>query len=133
MEEPETSGLSVDNEARDSWVQCDGCNKWRRVPVAVANELSDDAPWHCQDNPNTAFGACTIPQELTNEEIDKEQQDNDDSEQVRMGLIHCMHAQPLNPCEGCNGTAHPRTFSLLAGEPAMHSVPMPPLTHALDG
>lgn len=29
----------------DSWVACDRCSKWRRVPASLAETLSDDAPW----------------------------------------------------------------------------------------
>lgn len=28
-----------------SWVACDSCNKWRRIPKAVAESLQDDAGW----------------------------------------------------------------------------------------
>ena len=28
-----------------SWVACDECNKWRRIPKAVAESLQDDAGW----------------------------------------------------------------------------------------
>ena len=28
-----------------SWAQCDRCNKWRRIPKVVADELNEDAPW----------------------------------------------------------------------------------------
>ena len=28
-----------------SWAQCDRCNKWRRIPKSVADELKDDSPW----------------------------------------------------------------------------------------
>lgn len=30
----------------DSWVQCDRCNKWRRIPTEAAQRLADDAPWY---------------------------------------------------------------------------------------
>lgn len=32
-------------EDAETWVQCDGCNKWRRLPTSVAAALSDDTPW----------------------------------------------------------------------------------------
>ena len=60
---------------KDSWVQCDSCNKWRRIPAAVADQLDENVPWHCQDNPNSAFASCSIPQELSNEEIDQQEEE----------------------------------------------------------
>ena len=31
--------------ATQSWVQCDACEKWRRVPADYATSLSDDEAW----------------------------------------------------------------------------------------
>ncbi|GAX78574.1 hypothetical protein CEUSTIGMA_g6014.t1, partial [Chlamydomonas eustigma] len=62
---------------KDTWVQCDSCNKWRRIPAIVADQLADDAKWHCQDNPNLAFASCDVPQELTNEEIDRAEEEEE--------------------------------------------------------
>ena len=28
-----------------TWVQCDDCSKWRRVPQAVADSLDDNSSW----------------------------------------------------------------------------------------
>ena len=83
---------------KESWVQCDSCNNWRRIPAVLADKLDDNVPWHCQDNPNAAFASCSIRQELTNEEIDKEQEE----EEVRL-LMHplpcfCMGMQRDLPC-----------------------------------
>ncbi|KAJ9531590.1 hypothetical protein QJQ45_014945 [Haematococcus lacustris] len=58
----------------DSWVACDRCSKWRRVPKAVAQSISEDASWFCEQNPNKAFASCQQPQELSNEEIDAMEQ-----------------------------------------------------------
>lgn len=54
----------------DTWVCCDSCGKWRRVPQVVAAELNDDIPWFCKDNQDTGYNNCDIPQELTDTEID---------------------------------------------------------------
>lgn len=63
-------GVAPEELPKDSWVQCDTCNKWRRIPVALAEALGDDDKWHCKENPNRDFASCEVPQELTNEEID---------------------------------------------------------------
>ena len=72
---------------KDSWVQCDSCNKWRRIPAAVADQLDENVPWHCQDNPNSAFASCSIPQELSNEEIDQQEEE----EHVSNNHMSAMH------------------------------------------
>ncbi|KAG1676074.1 hypothetical protein FOA52_014939 [Chlamydomonas sp. UWO 241] len=68
----------------DSWICCDACSKWRRIPAAMADTLDDDAQWTCADNPNRAFASCSMAQELTNEQIDdQEDDDSDDKEEHR--------------------------------------------------
>lgn len=37
--------MDVDAEGKESWVQCDSCNKWRRIPTTLAEQLSDSVPW----------------------------------------------------------------------------------------
>lgn len=34
-----------DDDAEQAWVQCDRCDKWRRIPASCAEKLSDDTPW----------------------------------------------------------------------------------------
>eukprot|EP00198_Chlamydomonas_reinhardtii_P005407 XP_001694743.1 histone methyltransferase [Chlamydomonas reinhardtii] len=57
-------------ETEQNWVLCDSCTKWRRVPAPYANSLDEDASWYCALNPNKAFASCSVPQELTDEQID---------------------------------------------------------------
>lgn len=50
-------------EAPTSWVQCDACSKWRRVPWHVeADSLPD--PWHCDMNTwDCDVANCDVPQD----------------------------------------------------------------------
>ena len=50
-----------------SWVSCDACSKWRRVSI-------DGLPnkWSCSENLDTTHSACSVPQEMTDDEIDRE-------------------------------------------------------------
>jgi hypothetical protein len=109
----------------DTWVQCDRCSKWRRIPQMVADGLDEDANWcglhgrsldvcptaafcmsshflegccgrsncsycivsfsslccpcrrYCEHNPTTGFASCNIPQELSNDEIDRQLADSE--------------------------------------------------------
>ncbi|GIL91288.1 hypothetical protein Vretimale_10000 [Volvox reticuliferus] len=70
-EEGRQSNSGSDQEA-DNWVLCDRCTKWRRIPAAFVDQIKEDTPWYCEHNPNKAFASCSVPQELTNEEIDAE-------------------------------------------------------------
>jgi hypothetical protein len=94
----EHSASVLSDQDADNWIQCDRCNKWRRVPKQVSDAIDDDAEWYvvvaiamgrslrmldadislcryCENNPNRAFASCHVPQELTNEEIDQEAQE----------------------------------------------------------
>ena len=48
---------------RDSWLQCDACNKWRKVPASV--EMGDlPETFVCADNDwEPEYASCDIPQE----------------------------------------------------------------------
>lgn len=55
----------------DNWVQCDRCRKWRRVGESLVEALDDDDNWYCEDNPDALHNSCNVPQELSNDEIDR--------------------------------------------------------------
>ena len=76
---------------KDSWVQCDSCNKWRRIPAIVADQLDENVPWHCQDNPNAAFASCGVTQELSNEEIDQQQEEEQVGISASAMRLQCAH------------------------------------------
>jgi hypothetical protein len=59
--------------ASESWVACDAqpCGRWRRVPALVAAQISDAEPWFCEHSRDSRHNACTSPQELHDDEIDR--------------------------------------------------------------
>eukprot|EP00798_Chlamydomonas_sp_ICE-L_P005065 gene5065-34860_t len=85
-----SEGKGDEGVSEDSWVQCDRCNKWRNIPTVVAEKLDDKLPWYCEHNPNKEFASCSVPQGLTNEEIDnlgessggEEQEEEEEEEEV---------------------------------------------------
>ena len=58
---------SLPAKKKHSWVACDKCQKWRRVP-----KLPSKSRWSCDDNLDEDYDDCNVPQELSNEAIDKE-------------------------------------------------------------
>ena len=54
-----------------SWVSCDSCHKWRRIPLHLADGLDDEARWTCEQNPDPKFNACSTPQEFEDDVIDE--------------------------------------------------------------
>ena len=70
--DPFGDGSTLANEdIEDStWIQCDYCQKWRRISKDVAEQFPDNISWNCQMNPDTAFGRCTIPEEDTSDWVD---------------------------------------------------------------
>lgn len=63
--------------AQQTWVQCDKCSSWRKIPTALAESLAEDVPWYCIHNPDPAHNSCDTPQELTDAEIDRLHVEND--------------------------------------------------------
>uniref|UniRef100_UPI00398F80F8 MORC family CW-type zinc finger protein 3-like n=1 Tax=Pristiophorus japonicus TaxID=55135 RepID=UPI00398F80F8 len=44
------------------WAQCDGCLKWRKLPVGMNPDTLPDK-WFCSMNPNSQFRSCSVPEE----------------------------------------------------------------------
>ncbi|KAB5576854.1 hypothetical protein PHYPO_G00203300 [Pangasianodon hypophthalmus] len=45
-----------------SWVQCDKCLKWRKLPDGIDTKLLPDK-WFCRMNPDPQFRSCTVEEE----------------------------------------------------------------------
>ena len=53
---------SDENGEKDTWAQCDLCDKWRRLPLSGSAALPEE--WSCDLNPNRAFASCQIAEEI---------------------------------------------------------------------
>ena len=40
------------------WVQCTGCDKWRRIPASIVEKLGEEDEWLCKENPDKAMASC---------------------------------------------------------------------------
>ncbi|CEF99605.1 Zinc finger, CW-type [Ostreococcus tauri] len=55
--------------ARESWLQCERCDRWRRVPRCVETALGEKGTFVCGDGRDGRFNACRRSQEATDREI----------------------------------------------------------------
>ncbi|XP_031752418.1 MORC family CW-type zinc finger protein 3 isoform X1 [Xenopus tropicalis] len=55
------SPLEEQNIPDQTWVQCDSCLKWRKVPDGVT--ISEDDEWFCSMNTDPWFSNCSEPEE----------------------------------------------------------------------
>nr|XP_024399030.1 F-box protein At3g54460-like isoform X2 [Physcomitrium patens] len=46
-----------------TWVQCEACSKWRKLPNGVVPPEGNVA-WFCSLNPDSLYQNCTVPQEI---------------------------------------------------------------------
>ncbi|KAL6504861.1 hypothetical protein OROHE_023619 [Orobanche hederae] len=75
------SGELRDAPPRNAWVLCDECQKWRRIPATLADQIEEtNSGWTCKDNTDIDFADCSIPQEKSNSEINKELEISDAEE-----------------------------------------------------
>ncbi|KAM1703202.1 hypothetical protein TB2_027981 [Malus domestica] len=44
----------------DSWVQCDACHKWRKLPASIADASE---AWFCSMNADPFYQSCSVPEE----------------------------------------------------------------------
>ncbi|CAD7703269.1 unnamed protein product, partial [Ostreobium quekettii] len=88
-----------EQETLQKWVQCSTCKKWRKVPYILKDtDISEN--WTCSDNawdPN--FASCSIPQALSNEEIDdvlagQDEKEDMDDEREKEGCLDGYEAGP---------------------------------------
>ncbi|KAL1787205.1 MORC family CW-type zinc finger protein 3 [Sigmodon hispidus] len=49
-----------------TWVQCDGCLKWRKLPDGI-DQLPEK--WYCYNNPDPQFRNCEVPEEPEDEDL----------------------------------------------------------------
>lgn len=73
-EQQQATGLApakAQAQSVENWVQCDRCGKWRRVREDLLDDLDDASNWYCEDNPDEQHNHCNVPQEMTNDEIDR--------------------------------------------------------------
>lgn len=63
------SDAGSDDVGEDVWVQCDECQKWRRLPPRTV--IDDNAKWYCAMNPDTERQSCDVPEENYNEQQSK--------------------------------------------------------------
>ena len=70
---PPNSGKSATKTiVKQTWVQCDECSKWRRVPEKSIANLGDDDKWVCKMSVDLTYNKCSAKQEMTDEQIAKE-------------------------------------------------------------
>ncbi|KAK6938359.1 Zinc finger, CW-type [Dillenia turbinata] len=67
------SELEQDLPQRSAWVRCDDCHKWRCISATLADSIEEtNCKWTCKDNLDKAFADCSVPQEKSNAEINRE-------------------------------------------------------------
>ncbi|KAF4020701.1 hypothetical protein G4228_012820, partial [Cervus hanglu yarkandensis] len=49
-----------------TWVQCDSCLKWRKLPDGI-DQLPEK--WYCSNNPDPQFRNCDVPEEPEDEDV----------------------------------------------------------------
>ena len=59
-----------EKEGEERWVQCERCDKWRRL-TSQAEEEEEAEAWVCSLNPDPDFNRCEAPQEFSDEVIDR--------------------------------------------------------------
>ncbi|RWR95776.1 F-box-like protein [Cinnamomum micranthum f. kanehirae] len=55
------NNAKVVSEVNETWVQCDACSKWRKLPERVIPDIT--AAWFCNMNSDPFHQSCAIPQE----------------------------------------------------------------------
>ena len=67
--EAEAEAQAAADRARNTWLGCDLCGKWRRVGKMKGGALPER--WTCEENPDATYASCEVAQELPDHEIDR--------------------------------------------------------------
>uniref|UniRef100_A0A6S8PQY3 F-box domain-containing protein n=1 Tax=Dunaliella tertiolecta TaxID=3047 RepID=A0A6S8PQY3_DUNTE len=87
-------------------VQCDACNKWRRLPTH--HQVNDDEPWFCDMHPDATLRSCAVPEEKQEGNAEGGPQQGGGSIHDQGGLIIVLGLEkgfvpPGHPrCQPCN-------------------------------
>uniref|UniRef100_A0A2K5HAN6 CW-type domain-containing protein n=1 Tax=Colobus angolensis palliatus TaxID=336983 RepID=A0A2K5HAN6_COLAP len=57
---------TCDGRPDQTWVQCDACLKWRKLPDGM-DQLPEK--WYCSNNPDPQFRNCEVPEEPEDEDL----------------------------------------------------------------
>ena len=63
---------SVRGEAEATWVQCEVCDKWRRLPADAA-ALDEELPWYCSMNEDKCRNTCEAEEDPMEEDLVEEE------------------------------------------------------------
>ena len=64
-----------------TWVECDRCKKWRRLPL-VCGRASLPVVWYCELNPDPLHDDCSHEEEMEDDEEEMEDDEEDDQEDL---------------------------------------------------
>ncbi|KAJ8246677.1 hypothetical protein GJAV_G00254190, partial [Gymnothorax javanicus] len=111
----------VEKSADQNWVQCDSCQKWRKMPDGIdVSKLPEQ--WHCHQNHDHNYRSCTVDEELADSEeeepykktykLEKKQQREKNRQQTAEDVTSTSSspATPF-PCEGaspCRSDSEPQ-------------------------
>ncbi|XP_071692179.1 histone-lysine N-methyltransferase ASHH2-like [Rutidosis leptorrhynchoides] len=91
-------GASRQGTPQSAWVCCDDCHKWRRISAILADSINlTGSRWICKDNMDKAFGDCSIPQEMSNADINLELELSEASGEEDAGNTQLRQKQPIDP------------------------------------
>ncbi|XP_021365556.1 MORC family CW-type zinc finger protein 3-like isoform X5 [Mizuhopecten yessoensis] len=117
--------LKNNDEPFGNWVQCDNCNKWRRLRNGVQAE---DLPlkWYCRNNEDPQYNRCDIEEEEETEDVEEEKRRKYrkmkmNQQRLQRELLRAQIQQPLanNPRRSQNvneSMDQPESFLESAGQ-----------------
>ncbi|XP_020851632.1 MORC family CW-type zinc finger protein 3 [Phascolarctos cinereus] len=113
-----------------TWVQCDSCLKWRKLPDGI-DQLPEK--WYCSMNPDPQFRSCLVPEEPEDDDLVhptyEKTYKKKDKEKSKMKRLE-LNPQPC--IEHLFMTSHPVPSSKDFTTPVKESIPRSHLSSQLD-
>ncbi|NXE18407.1 MORC3 protein, partial [Ardeotis kori] len=90
----------IQKQPDQTWVQCDGCLKWRKLPDGMEH-LPDK--WYCSLNPDPQFRDCDVPEEPEDDDLIHPTYEKTYKKKLVVGALLQGDTQIQNKCR-CKST-----------------------------
>ncbi|KAM9486599.1 uncharacterized protein Hap1MRO34_006574 [Clarias gariepinus] len=103
-EEPEDSN-GGQSRPYQNWVQCDDCQKWRKLPDGINTAKLPDK-WQCSLNPDPQFRSCLVDEEPYNSDNEEPRYQKIYKQYERNQMLQMEKTIQKSPAKGTPGSPH---------------------------
>ncbi|XP_010158893.1 PREDICTED: MORC family CW-type zinc finger protein 3, partial [Eurypyga helias] len=121
----------IQKQPDQTWVQCDACLKWRKLPDGIEH-LPEK--WYCLLNPDPQFRNCNVPEEPEDDDLIhptyEKTYKKKDREKLKKRLEYSYQINDMFSKTPVSSSKDFKTFSAISGKEAVPRSPIPETSNA---